>query len=49
MYSDPKYRASIDNTRTKNEDIRERLSKQKQKDESIISKEKYHRPKSIKK
>ena len=49
MYSEPKYKARHDKTRTKKDDIRDKLSKQKQKEESRMSNEKYHRPKSMKK
>ena len=47
MYSTPKYKASVVKVKTKAEQIKERVSIQKTKWESIKSKQKNHRPKSI--
>ena len=49
MYSTPKCRASIVNNETSEEQISAKLSTQNVKWESIISKQKNHLPKSIKK
>ena len=49
MYSTPKYKANIVNVKTKLEEIKARESTQNTKWESIRSRQKNHRPKSIKK
>jgi hypothetical protein len=49
MYSIPKYRAKEVSVRTKAEQINDRVSTQKTKCESIRSRQKNQRPKSIKK
>ena len=48
IYSVPKYNAKLAKNNTKIEESRLRESKQKVKDESNKSNEKYHLPKSIK-
>jgi len=47
MYSTPKYKASVVRVKTKAEHTKERVSTQKTKWESIKSKQKNQRPKSI--
>ena len=47
MYSTPKYKANIVNKRTSIEHTKAKLSMQNTKCESIKSKQKNHRPKSI--
>ena len=47
MYSTPKYSEKEVNVKTKEEDTKARVSTQKTKCESIKSKQKNHRPKSI--
>ena len=47
MYSTPKYKEKEVSVKTKEEDIRASVSIQKTKWESIKSKQKNHRPKSI--
>lgn len=47
MYSTPKYRANIVRVKTKEAAVNARLSIQKTRCESMMSKQKNHRPKSI--
>ena len=47
IYSTPKYKANIVKVKTNIDEINAKLSIQKTKCESIISKQKNHRPKSI--
>ena len=47
MYSTPKYKANMVSSRTNTDETRARLSIQKTKFESIKSKQKNQRPKSI--
>lgn len=49
IYSTPKYKANIVKVKTKDEEIKAKVSIQKTKCESIRSKQKNHLPKSTKK